>query len=180
VLRDDVADVTVFRTPHARDGMYPLAAVQGSPPVHTGVYKRRIHERLAPPIGWVHGAAGGLVVALLPLVGAPFFRRRAREVEGRDAIHRGGGVIELDDGRTTTIASAARLPMIAVRVDAPPSRTGYREAPPLPTRVLSTGTVAEAREELESRSAGASLAALVIVAWTAAPLAMAVAHGLGL
>jgi hypothetical protein len=140
VVRDDVSDVWVLRT--TDPSKTALGALRGARLEHTGLHPRDVHRSLAPPVGWTHAAAGGLVVALVPLVAAARFRRRAKEA--RAASHGPGA--------------------------------GYRAS----AREADDPLVANVVDEAEARARGASLAAIVVLGLTAAPLAAALAHGLAL
>ncbi len=140
VLRDETSDVWILRT--ADPSKTAVGALRGSRLEHTGLHPRDVHRSLAPPVGWTHGAAGGLVVALVPIVLAAHFRRKAKRA------------------RTNEGAPGA----------------GYRAS----AREAEDPLVASEIDMLEARARGASLAAIVVIGLTAAPLAAALAHGLGL
>lgn len=178
IARDDANDLFVLGNHHAGRAERADAALRGSPLEPVAVYARTIPKSIAPPIGWVLGAAAGLFIALVPLVAAIVFRRRAR-IEGKDAFHRGGGVVDLDGGPTITLRDAAYLPVGPVCVDAPAAgSSSYRTAPSLPTRVLAVGTIAAVRDELEARSIGASTTAVAILMLSCATLLASAAHRL--
>ena len=78
ILRDDANDLWIVRQTTSASRSNPgQAAMRGTPPMQLDtIYPRTLRRRPAPPVGWVHGAAGGLVLALLAIVAGLLFRGR--------------------------------------------------------------------------------------------------------
>jgi hypothetical protein len=137
-----------------------------------------IAKGVAPPVGWTHGAAGGLVLALGAFLGSRKRRNDARAVHGTNATHLGGGKVLLESGETIDVPSAIHAPHGAIRLELPPEAASYRATPHAGVRYLGPGRLEALRSHLETSADGAALASVVIVLVTTAPLVVAAAFGL--
>jgi hypothetical protein len=130
---------------------------------------------VSPPVGWTHGAAAGLVVALGTFLVSRKRAREARDVDGVDASHLGKGRVNLASGEIVDVPAAVHAPDGIIRVALTADAGSYRDAPAVGARYLGAGSVADVRDVLEARARSCALASVAIVMVTISPLVVAAA-----
>jgi hypothetical protein len=143
----------------------------GQPLRRTTLYAWMVHDIVAPPIGWIVGAALGLSIAVASWLAGRHLRRRAAGELGVDGHWTGYGDVDIEGRRMPATGGTGAPGPVRVAISAPEG--GYRAAAIPQARILGRGTVAEAREELLTRARSASLAAIVTALVASAPLVTA-------
>ena len=136
-----------------------------------------VGDRLAPPRELVFVCGAGVAAALFFLVLAARARRRAGDVEGREAAHLGDGKIELD-GEIVHVAAARALRRGPVLLTTPPTqpKAPFRDLPRIDN--VRPGTLAAARAEHTGRAGALERVAFAAALIGAMPLLAL--HGLGM
>lgn len=182
VRLDEAGDFAIVEAlyPGALEGTWGrVAAFRPSTGRTTAIRPSDLKGRLAPPLGWVAGAAIGGTAGVLFLALARRTRRRAAGVAGEDARHEGDGWLVLGDARRVRVPSAASLLVGDVTVELEGERgETYREAASPGVLRVTPGRVADARAALVDLAVGLEASAFAVAGLGAAPLVAARVFGL--
>jgi hypothetical protein len=174
VLDDAGHDLAVIDSPASGRTGAGSIAFHPSNGEELAVSVQSVADRIAPPIGWIFGAALGGIFGAAFVFAASRIRRRAAALAGTEAQHVGNGYVVLPNGDRVLVDVAAELPLGPVVLDAGTERLPTYRIMGAPTFVSArAGTLAVHGEAMTDLAASLDAIAIAVAALGGAPLVVA-------